>query len=170
MPKPPTLYKLMILYMLDRVDTTMTNAQISDFILGREYTSYFHLQQLLNELLDSALVQKETTYNTSYYHITEQGKTTLNYFVGDVSAEIQEDINHFLETQGYRLAEEMAVISDYYKSDSGTYSVQLKLAERTIPLLDLQINVPNEAAAQAMCSEWKEKSHDVYEKIMDLLL
>lgn len=34
-----TLYKLIILYMLTKVNFPMTNAQISDFILGEEYTS-----------------------------------------------------------------------------------------------------------------------------------
>ena len=39
-----SLYKLIILYMLKKVKFPLTNAQISDFMLGREYTSYFHLQ------------------------------------------------------------------------------------------------------------------------------
>ena len=33
------LYKLMILYMLDRTDYTMTNSLISGFIVGKDYTS-----------------------------------------------------------------------------------------------------------------------------------
>ena len=38
------LYKLIILYMLDKVDFPLTNAQISEFILGMGYTTYFKLQ------------------------------------------------------------------------------------------------------------------------------
>ena len=37
-----SLYKLIVLYMLKKVNFPLTNAQISDFILGQEYTSYFH--------------------------------------------------------------------------------------------------------------------------------
>ena len=33
------LYKLIILYMLDRVDFTLTNSQISDFVLTKGYTN-----------------------------------------------------------------------------------------------------------------------------------
>ena len=36
-----TLYKLMILYMLDRAAFALTNAQISEFFLSRSYTNYF---------------------------------------------------------------------------------------------------------------------------------
>ena len=45
-----TLYKLIILYMLDRVDFPLTNSQISEFILDKGYTDYFKLQQAISEL------------------------------------------------------------------------------------------------------------------------
>lgn len=31
--------------MLQNTEKTLTNSQISEFILDREYTNYFHLQQ-----------------------------------------------------------------------------------------------------------------------------
>lgn len=52
------LYKLIILYMLDKVDFPLTNSQISEFILNEGYTTYFKLQQALSELLDSGLFVK----------------------------------------------------------------------------------------------------------------
>ncbi len=45
---PITLYKLMILYMLDHVNFPLTNSQLTDFFLDHEYTTYFTLQQALN--------------------------------------------------------------------------------------------------------------------------
>ena len=53
--EPMTLYKLMNLYMLHQVNFPLTNAQLSNFFLDREYTTYFTLQQALNELLDEAV-------------------------------------------------------------------------------------------------------------------
>ena len=44
-----TLYKLIVLYMLEKVDFPLTNAQISGFILDKGYTTNFHLQQALSE-------------------------------------------------------------------------------------------------------------------------
>ena len=40
MAEPFTLYKLIILYMLDRVDFPLTNSQISSFLLDRGYTNF----------------------------------------------------------------------------------------------------------------------------------
>ena len=50
-----TLYKLIILYMLDKVDFPLTNSQISEFVLDKGYTDYFKLQQALSELADGGL-------------------------------------------------------------------------------------------------------------------
>ena len=36
-----TLYKLIVLFMLQKVDFPLTNAQISGFILDKGYTNYF---------------------------------------------------------------------------------------------------------------------------------
>ena len=47
MAEPLTLYKLIILYMLKKVDFPLTNAQISEFVLDQEYTTYFTLQQAI---------------------------------------------------------------------------------------------------------------------------
>ena len=70
MAQPLTLYKLIVLYMLDKATFPLSNSQISEFILDREYTSYFHLQQALSELVDAKLAKIEVVRNTSYYHLT----------------------------------------------------------------------------------------------------
>ena len=39
-----TLYKLMILYLIEKVDFPLSNSQISEFILDKGYTNYFTVQ------------------------------------------------------------------------------------------------------------------------------
>ncbi|HIR76314.1 MAG TPA: DUF4364 family protein, partial [Candidatus Choladousia intestinipullorum] len=60
MPEPFTLYKLIILYMLQKVDFPLTNSQISEFILDRGYTTYFTLQSVISELIESEMIHQET--------------------------------------------------------------------------------------------------------------
>ena len=59
MAEPFTIYKLTILNMLDKVDFPLTNTQISDFFLEQEYTDYFRVQQVLNDLADSGLIRTQ---------------------------------------------------------------------------------------------------------------
>ena len=56
---PQTLYKLMILYMLSRVNFPLTKAQIGDFILEKGYTNFLTLQQVIAELIDADMYLKD---------------------------------------------------------------------------------------------------------------
>ena len=53
---PLTLYKLIVLYMLDRVNFPLTKAQVFDYILGKEYTTFMPLQQAISELIDADML------------------------------------------------------------------------------------------------------------------
>ena len=65
------LYKLIILYILNKVDFPLTNSQISEFILDEGYTTYFKLQQAIAELVESGFIREESTHSRTFYHITE---------------------------------------------------------------------------------------------------
>lgn len=74
MAEPFTTYKLIVLYMAKHSKETLTNSQISEFILDRDYTDYFQLQKVLSELVETELLRKRTISNSSYYEITEKEK------------------------------------------------------------------------------------------------
>lgn len=63
-----TLYKLIILYMLDKVDFPLTNSQLSEFILDKGYTDYFKLQQAISELQDAEFISVKIIRNSSSLH------------------------------------------------------------------------------------------------------
>ena len=72
MADPFTTYKLIVLYMAKHATEALTNSQISEFILDREYTDYFQLQKVLSELTETELLHKRTISNSSYYELTEE--------------------------------------------------------------------------------------------------
>ena len=80
MSEPFTLYKLIVLYMLEKLDFPLTNGQISEFILDKGYTTYFTLQQALSEMVESNLIREEFVHNRTLYHLTEEGLETIQYF------------------------------------------------------------------------------------------
>ena len=77
MADPFTTYKLIVLYMAKHATQALTNSQISEFILDREYTDYFQLQKVLSELTETELLHKRTITNSSYYELTEEQLATI---------------------------------------------------------------------------------------------
>lgn len=170
MAEAQTLYKLIVLSMLDRVDFPLTNAQISDFILTKEYTNYFTLQQVLSELIEAELAEVRTVRNSSYYHMTEKGKDTLNYFGNMVSSAIQEDMDKYFKENAIALKDETSIRADYYENSNEEYSVRLRVLERDFPVIDLTLTVPTEAQANSVCINWKKKNQKLYAYLMQELL
>lgn len=170
MPEPFTLYKLIVLYMLQKVDFSLTNAQISEFILDRGYTTYFTLQSVLSELTQSNMIRQETIRNTSYYSLTESGEEALLYFQNRISKQIREDVDQYIKENKMTLRDEVSVVADYYKNTANEYSVHCIVKEKYSNPIDLTITVPDEIQARAVCRNWKQKCQEIYEHVMKELL
>ena len=167
---PITLYKLMILYMLEHVNFPLTNAQLTDFFLEHEYTTYFTLQQAINELLEAGLLEMESLHNTSRYEITKEGSDTLSFFGNNISSAILEDINTYLKENKFRLRSEVGMIADFYKSTNQDYTVHCEVREGKSSLITIEVSVPDKEQAELMCGHWKAKSQEVYAYIMKTLM
>ena len=170
MSETQTLYKLIILYMLNRVTFPLSSAQLSEFILGNEYTDYFTFQQSVFELTEAGLIRQESTSNASLCHITEEGRTTLQYFQNKISLSIRKDIDAYLTEHKLKLRNELSTPARYYVSAAGDFAVRCRILERNSTLLDLTLSVPTETQARTVCDHWRDKSQEIYASLMQTLL
>ena len=151
---PLTLYKLIVLYMLNKVSFPLTNAQISEFILEKEYTNFLTLQQVISELTEANMIDAHTAMNRTLLTITQEGRDTLQYFENHINEAIKEEIQSYLMQKEYSLREEISVLGNYYKSTSGEYEAHLIAKERGINLIDLTLSVPSQEMAATICDNW----------------
>ena len=168
--EPMTLYKLMNLYMLKQVNFPLTNAQLTNFFTEHEYTTYFTLQQALNELEDAGLIHKEPSHNSTRYEITREGEETLNFFGKNISPGIVNDMDQYLRENKFRLREEVGTTADYYKATGQDYIVHCEVREGKTVLIRLDLALPDKEQAEAMCNNWKETSQEIYSFAMKTLL
>ena len=154
--EPMTLYKLMILYMLKQVKFPLTNSNISDFFVSKEYTTYFIVQQALTELLEANLISVENINNTSRYEMTKEGEEALSFFGNQISPAIITDINEFIQENKFRMRNDLIV--------------HCEVLEGKTPLINIEINSPDEEQATIMTNNWRSCSQDIYQYIMKKLL
>ena len=165
-----TLYKLIVLYMLKKLDFPLTNGQISEFILDQGYTSYFTLQQAISEMVEAGFIREETTHNRTLYHLTDEGRETIHFFQKNISPAIQEDIHKFLKEKQYDLKNEVSVKADYYPNKNSEFAVRCRILENDAPILELTVTVPTKEEAETVANNWNQKSQEVYAHIMASLL
>lgn len=166
---PLTLYKLIVLYMLNRVTFPLTTAQISDFILEKEYTNFLTLQQVITELTEAEMVSSKSILNRTHLGITPEGQNTLRYFENRIGDAIKQDIENYFKEKEFTLRNETAVQADYYKSTSGEYEARLIAKDRGIDLINIILSVPTEELASSICNNWQKKNQAIYQQLIQEL-
>ena len=86
-------HKLLILYILDKINMDLTNSQITQVVLETEMMNYFSLQQFLSQLMESKFL---TTYKESdreYYSLTQKGLEILEYFLSRIPEDVTNKID-----------------------------------------------------------------------------
>lgn len=167
--EPLTLYKLIVLYMLDRVTFPMTKAQVGDFILEKEYTNFLTLQQAIGELIDADLISAKSIRNRTHLSITDEGKTTLSYFGNRISDSIKQEIDAFFAANEIEMRNEVSIQADYFKSTTGEYEAHLLATEKGIRIADITLSVPDADTASSICDNWQKKNLEIYQYLVSQL-
>ena len=142
-----TIYKLIILYTLNEIESPLTFGLISDYLTGHEYT-----------------------YNTAYYEITPAGRETLELFGNTLSREIRQEIDEYLQANNHEIIQRVTLISDYSKNTNGEYTATCSLMEKNVPIFELKLSVPDEEDAIRICNNWRASSDDLYAMAVKNLL
>ena len=164
-----TLYKLIVLYMLDKVAFPLNQAQISEFVLDKGYTNYLTLQQVISELIETNLITAHTTLNRTQLTITKEGKDSLGYFEGRISDAIKKEILDYFKENSMELRNEVSVVSNYYKTTNGEYEAILNAKEGDTTLIEIKLSVPTPQIASTICDNWNKKNQDVYQALTKML-
>lgn len=170
MQSPLFLYKLIVLYILDRGKSSLSNSQISDLILEKEYTNYFQLQETFSDLITSNLIEAKTIRNSTYYEITEQGSQTLVYFSQEIPSSIRSDIDAYLQDIQKANEDSIVITGDVHKTVTERYVVRCQILDDGIERFALTLELPTESAANSALMNWKQKYASVYDKILEELL
>lgn len=170
MNNPTTLYKLMILYMLNKVNFPLSNSQITEFMVAKEYTTYFTVQEVLNSLTQDNFVHELAFPTNTQYKLTAEGLEAIKSLDNMISSAIKDDIDTYLKLNKYDLRCEAGTTADYYKTNNGDYIVSCKVKEGDTTLIELNIAVPIESQANAMCLKWKDACQDIYDYVIHKML
>ena len=157
-----TLYKLMAMYTLSRVDFALTNSQIANVFLDLGYTNYFNVQYALGELVSSGLVREEAYPDCRYYALTESGRESMEALRSSLSSSIRSDIDSYLKKMHLEFREAVSSRSEYYRTTEGDWAVRCRVMDHSVALIDLTLTVPNETQAKVVSQEWKDKAQEIY--------
>ncbi len=165
-----TLHKLMILYLLKRVNLSLSNADLWTFFEEKGYTNYFTFQEQLQSLVEANLTVSEMIRNTEYYELTKQGDEALHYFMNDIPDGVKTDLDEYITAKKFKIRTEAGITADYNRTADFDYLAHLKIREGKTTLMDLNLSVPTEEQAKQLSKHLEEHAEEIYQHIMKLLI
>lgn len=156
--------------MLDKAGFPISNTQISNFFLEQEYTDYFRVQEVIGDLVNTGLVNFETTHSNTQYTLTAAGKETLGFFKEKINEGIVSDVKKFFDQNQMEFKQENFILADYYKTTDQKYAVRCQLRTESTTMLDLTLTVNKKELAEAVCNNWKDENQNIYDYLMDTLI
>lgn len=161
--------KLILLYVIDKMNIPLSNLQITRLVLERRFMNYFLMHKYLGELCESGLVLSDSSGNKPLYRITEKGKKTLEYFPGMIPPGIKARIDNSLSDTRNVLRNETLITADYFPESENEFTVACKVHEDNFSLIDLSIAVGTKNDARAICENWENHSQEIYSEIIEAL-
>ncbi len=169
--EPVAIYKLIILYMLDRAGGEIAMPRTSTFLIENGYAANFEtLLQTYEEIAKNGFVTEKSMGGKTFLQITEEGEETLGFFASQLSDSIKQQIRNYLRDIGRELTNEEAILGEYYRSTYDDYTARLVVKENGHPIVSIDLSVPDEDTAKKAVSEWKNKSSEIYQKLLETLL
>ena len=163
-------HKLLILYILDKINMDLTNSQITQVVLETEMMNYFSLQQLLSQLMESKFLIIYKDSDREYYSLTQKGIETLEYFLSRIPENSTKKVDEYILTNKENLLADTQVKSSFVKQSDNEFIVNLRVIENQCNLIDLNLNVSSEKQAQLICNNWKNNASYMYAEVIDLLI
>lgn len=175
------IYKLIILYMLDRAGGELTMPRTSSFLIENGYANFESLLQTYEEIEKNGFVSERRVGDTTYLQITDSGEETLGFFSDQLPDGIKKQVREYLKNMGRQIANEESIFGEYYRSTYGGYVVHLVVKENlqtsakerdkiVQPVVSIDLAVPDEEAAKKAVASWRDKSSGIYKNLLESLL
>lgn len=162
--------KLMILYLLSKMDIPMTKSQITNAILENNLIDFFTFQQCISELEESGMITQITHQKKQCFTTTEAGKKAIEIFEQRISKDTSDIIISYISKNKENLKKESQVIAEYNKIGDKEYIVNLKVIEKELVLMDLKLSVVSAKQAKQVCEKWKSSSEKIFRQLIGSLI
>ncbi len=163
--------KLILLFLLYQMDMPLSTAQIVDFAVQEEYMDYFSCQQYIAQLLESSMIESDTTEsNTTMYTITSEGEEVLRLFSKQIAYSKRNAICEYVSNNKKRIKREFEVVANYFYNNDNDYTVKCGVYEDETALMEINLAVVSKEQAKAIKRNWKNNVTELYGKILSIMI
>lgn len=170
----PMVNKLIVLFVLEKIEIPLTENSIVDICYGRNnWITYMDCKETIYNLLEFGLIYKtDGNSEEERYTISYEGRNCLSHFYSKIAPELRELITVYVKENRMHFKRSQEYVGDYFKNTDGSYTVVLKIRSAMInePMFEMKIKAPTRQSAIDATRKWRDNAHLVYENAYEMLI
>jgi len=166
--------KLLLLYLINRMEFPMSRAQVTDFVNDADFMDYYTIQQTLAVLVEGghldATEENALDKNTTRYVVTGEGQTTLDFFEKHIPWSKRQAIDNYINENRGKIKKDYENTATYFPNmDNDEFLVKCGVYEDKRALLELVVSVDTREQAKLIQSNWRANASGLYQRIIEAL-
>jgi predicted transcriptional regulator len=164
-------HKIMLLYLINKMDIPLSNSQITQFALEENYMNFYSTQQYLKEMVEIEYLDTSTDNNTTRYTITGDGIKALDTLAGQIPTHLKNRITKYVAQNRKEVMKGFETTANhFYDHDTSEYIVKCGVYDYDTLLMELNLSVVNKEQALIICNNWKANVGRLHAQIINILL
>ena len=164
-------HKIMLLYLINRIDLPISNSQIAQFALEENYMNFYTVQQYLKEMVEVEYLDTSSDSDITRYTITEEGQKALEAFSSYVPSMVKNRIAKYVSENRQDVIKGFETTANhFFDSNTGEFIVKCGVYDFDTLLMELNLSVVNKEQALLICNNWKTNIGSLHSQIIDILL
>ena len=163
--------KLLILYLIDKMDLPLSRSQITEFANECDYMDYYTLQQTLAEMVEDKYLEKTQENNNTRFSISDEGLTALEYFEKHIPGATRARINKYVHDNFNSVKKDYEITANYFlDNETNEYIVKCGVYDDEKILMEINISVVSRDQAKLILNNWKTRVNVMYMNILRQLI
>lgn len=160
------ILRLMILYVARQYGASMTNPELTKFMMEGQDVDYFNLQYNIYELVKMEQLRVFLDEGKHYYELTDEGRETAGFFQQKIPLLIRKKLDDAVLEKKRTQAPKTAVIADFMP-EGGEFLAGVKILENDQEQFSLNVLVPTREHAVRVCQYLREHIEAIYQQTND---
>ena len=161
--------KLMILYLLNKAECTLTNLQIQRLLYDIDNFNYYYFQHLLSELVSQEYIANYKQEEEWLYEITTQGKEVLELTDSILPGITKHKLDVLIKENLANVKNEVAITAEFIPENDNDYTTICKITESHKVLFEIKVYCASSEQAKQIADNWNANASTYYPNIIKML-
>jgi DNA-binding PadR family transcriptional regulator len=161
--------KVLILYVLSKINKPITNAELLDLIQSMEEMNYFYFQQFLIDLKENKYIIEYEQEKQKFYVITNSGRETIQLTIDMLPGAIKDKVDETLQEKLREIEEFETIYADFYPSKENEFMICCGIRENNKKIFEVQVYSSNRDNSIKIMENWKKNAGSIYPKMIEMI-